>query len=159
MRGAQDLHQLLAQGEGHQEPDARQGHAEARALGGHAEIAMERQLAAARDGVAVHHGDGGMPGALHPLENLRDPALGIALGVVLALAHLAEVHARAERRPSPRITTTRTSGFLSSVSMCSTSPFQHGAVHRVARRSGRFMREGGDTRVDLQQELVGHVVS
>src|SRR6185436_4022487 len=40
--------------------------------------------------------------------------------------------------PSPRTTTTRTSGFLSSASMCSTSPFSM-ARFIALRRSGRFM--------------------
>src|SRR4029450_5322070 len=40
--------------------------------------------------------------------------------------------------PSPRITTTRTSGFLSSASICSASPFSI-ARFIALRRSGRFM--------------------
>src|SRR5688500_4250264 len=40
--------------------------------------------------------------------------------------------------PSPRITTTRTSGFLSSASICSTSPLSM-ARFIALRRSGRFM--------------------
>ena len=155
VRGAQDLHQLLAQREGDEEPDTRQRHAEARALGGHAEVAVERQLAAARDGVAVHHGDGGMAGALDPLEHLGDAALGIALGVVLALAHLAEVHSGAEGRPLPsdhhhphvRVLVQRVHAL--------DQPVEHRAIHRVAP-VGAVHGQRGHTAFDLQSKLVSH---
>src|SRR5438067_1160236 len=47
---ADDLEQLLGQGEARHETDTRQRHAEPRALGGDSQVAVQRELAAAGDG-------------------------------------------------------------------------------------------------------------
>jgi hypothetical protein len=63
-------------GNGHDHADPRQRHADAGALRHHAQVAVQRQLAAAGDGVAVHERDGRMPRALHPLQHADHVALG-----------------------------------------------------------------------------------
>ncbi len=93
--GPDDLHQLLPEQEGHHEADLRQRHAEARRVGGDAKVAVQRQLAAPREGVALHHGDGRVPRGLEAAQHDRDQALGIG-GRRLLLLHLLEVHPRAE---------------------------------------------------------------
>ena len=97
----------------------------------------------------------GMPGALDPLEHLRDAALRIALGIVLPLAHLAQVHARAERGPLAAHHHHAHVGILVERVHVLDEPGQHRAVHRVAPVRP-VHGEGGDTRFDLQYELVGH---
>jgi hypothetical protein len=75
--------------------DLRQGHAEARRLGGDPQVAVESQLAASREGVALYHGDGGVARGLDAAQDDRDQALGIG-GRRLLLLHFLEVHPRAE---------------------------------------------------------------
>jgi len=100
VRRPDDLDHLLPEREGHHEPDARQGHAEVRDVGGHAQIAVQGQLAAAGDGIAMHHGNGRMARALDALEGLDPPALRVARLAALRL-HLAQIHPGAEGRPRP----------------------------------------------------------
>src|SRR2546427_8593747 len=80
-----DLEQLLAQREARHEADARQRHAEPRALGGHAQVAVQGQLAAAGDGVAVDQRDRGMARALDLAQDRHD------LHLRPAVLHLAQV--------------------------------------------------------------------
>ena len=54
---ADDLDELLAEREGHDEADPGQRHREARHVGGDAEITVQRQLAPTRVGRAVDHRD------------------------------------------------------------------------------------------------------
>jgi len=58
---------------------------------------VQRQLAAARDRVAVNRGDRGMLRPLHPPQHLDHVAFRI--GLAAALLHLLQVHARAEGGP------------------------------------------------------------
>ena len=152
-RGADDLDELLQERKRHDEADAHQRHAEARGLGGDAQVAVQRQLAAARDRVAVHHGDRGMARALHPLQDLRDAALRV--GGAAALAHLAQVHARAEgaaraahhHDPDARIGV--------ELVEARAQPAEQRRAHRIALLRA-VEGDGGDAVHDLGEDLVGH---
>jgi hypothetical protein len=95
VRRPDDLDELLPEHEGDDQADPRERHPEARHVRGYAQVTVKRQLAAAGDGVAVDHGDGGMLRALDTAEHLDDATLRISLGPA-PLLHLLEVHAGAE---------------------------------------------------------------
>ncbi len=153
VRGADDLEQLLPEHEGDDETDARQRHAEARHVGGHAQVAVESELAAARDGVAVHHGDGGVSRALDAAEHLDDAALGIgSLGTSPRL-HLLEIHARAEGGAGA--TDHDHADVAMGVQLLKTlaERGEQGAVHGIAL-AGAVEGDGGDATVHRAEDFV-----
>ena len=151
--GADDLHQLLAEREGDHQADPRQRHAEAGGLRGHPQVAVQGQLAAARDRVAVQRGDGGMPRALHPPQHLHHVALRI--GLAAALLHLLEVHARAERGAGPPHHHHPHVAPLVERVEGRAQALQQRGVHRVAL-VGAVQGDGGDAGVDGDLDFVGH---
>ena len=155
VRGPDDLHQLLAEREGDHQPDARQRHAEPRGLRGHAQVAVQRQLAAARDRIPVERGDRGVLRPLHPLQHLDHIAFRIGLAV--ALLHLLEVHPRAEggagaldhHHPHVAAAVQVVEGRAQGL--------QQRSVHGIALVRA-VHRDGGNTRVYREQDLIRHVL-
>ena len=88
-----DLHDLFREEPGRHEPDLRERHPEARAPRGDDQIAMERQLVAARDGVAVDHAEHRQRVALDGIQHGLDRTLRVERA-----GALAQVHAGAEHR-------------------------------------------------------------
>jgi hypothetical protein len=152
-RGADDLDELLQERKRHEEADAHERHAEARGLGGDAQVAVQCQLAAARDRVAVHHGDRGMARALHPLQDLRDAALRV--GGAAALAHLAQVHARAEGAARAAHHHDPHARILVELVEARAQPAEQRRAHRIALLRA-VEGDGGDAVRDLGEDLVGH---
>ena len=151
--GPDDLDQLLAEQERDHEPDARERHAEPHRLRGHPEVAVQRELAAARDRVAVERGDGGMLRALHPAQHLDHVAFRIASPPRCSISLRSMPEQKAG--PAPLTTTTRTSRRSSRSSKVARRPCSSARVHRVALIRA-VQRHGGDAGIDGQQDFVGH---
>jgi len=111
------------------------------------QVAVQRELAAAGDGVAVDHRDGGVARGLDPAQHRHDVHLG------LARLHLAQVAARAESGPgaahhhhphvAPRLEVIEDGGQRA----------QQRGVHGVAR-VGTVEGDSGDVVGDGEQDLV-----
>src|SRR5437588_1827257 len=153
-RRPDDLDELLAQGEGHDQPETRQRHREARPVRGQAQIAVERQLQAPGEGVAVDHGERRVAAALDPPERRHDPRLRIDL-FVLPRRELVQVHPRAERGAGAAEHDDAQGAVALEPLEARVEAREHGAVERVALR-GPVERDGRDAVGDRAQHLVGH---
>jgi hypothetical protein len=154
LHGSHRVEELLRQRKGHDEPDPRQRHAHPRARPGDAQIAVQRQLEAAGDRVALHHGDG-WDGAM--LELVQCPLdlreLDAAVGPARQ-PHFLQVESRAERLSGAGQDNRAEVGCRRDLADGGVQRLQHRHGHGVPL-VGPVQSDGRDRAVTSAEQLVG----